>query len=153
MPKMTMHARTASTILSAVKSTLSSQGLSDVVVIGHSLGGAIALLDGVFLSIQLPGARVRVISYGMPRVGNEAFANFVDSQLKGDVFHVNNKEDPVPVLPPIDLGFHHPSGEVHIQDSGEWDLCSGALSVFLRLGMTRLIGPSLTFCATLFRSG
>ena len=140
-----MHARTASTILSAVKSTLSSQGLSEVIVVGHSLGGALALLDGLYLSLQLPGVAVNVISYGMPRVGNQAFANFVDSQLNGDVVHVNNREDPVPVLPPIALGFHHPSGEVHIQDSGEWDLCPGALSFFLRLCMARSIGSSLTF--------
>ncbi len=38
-----------------------------VAVVGHSLGGAIALLDGVYLDLQLPTASVSVISYGMPR--------------------------------------------------------------------------------------
>ena len=128
-----MHARTASTILPFVKSTLSSQGVSQVTVVGHSLGAALALLDGVYLSLQLPGVTVNVVNYGMPRVGNQAFANFVDSQLDGRVAHVINREVPVPVLPPIFLGFHHPSGEVHIQDSGAWDVCPGAPSFFPRL--------------------
>ncbi|KAF8493055.1 lipase [Russula emetica] len=120
------QASTASGILSAVQNTLSTRGLSSVTVVGHSLGAALALLDGVFFSLQLPeNVTVKVISYGMPRVGNQAFANFVDSQLSGRVTHVNNQEDPVPTVPGEFLGFHHPSGEIHIQDSGAWDACPG----------------------------
>jgi hypothetical protein len=120
-----MHPSTAPAILSAVQNSLSAQGLSSVTVVGHSLGAALALLDGVFFSLQLPeDVTVKVISYGMPRVGNKAFADFVDSRLS--VTHVNNREDPIPVLPPMFLGFHHPSGEIHILDSGEWDACPGA---------------------------
>ncbi|KAN0121614.1 Alpha/Beta hydrolase fold [Russula decolorans] len=108
------QASTASAILSAVQNTLSTQGLSSVTVVGHSLGGALALLDGVFFSLQLPkDVTVNVISYGMPRVGNQAFANFVDRQLSGRraVTHVNNREDPIPII--------------HILDSGAWDACPG----------------------------
>ena len=39
--------------------------------------------------------------------------------------HINNMEDPVPIVPGEDLGFVHPSGEVHIQDSGAWVACPG----------------------------
>ena len=139
-----MHARTASTILPFVKSTLSLQGASQVTVVGHSLGAALALLDVLSLSLQLPGVTVNVVYYSMPRVGNQAFANFVDSQLDGRVAHVINQEVPVPVLPPIFLGFHHPFGEVHIRDSGAWDVCPGAPSFFLRLGVALSIGFCLT---------
>ena len=121
-----MNPRTAPYILSAVQNTLSAEGISSVTVVGHSLGGALALLDGVFLSLQLSkDIKVKVIIYGMPRVGNKAFANFVDIQLSGLVTHVNNKEDPVPTVPGMFLKFHHPSGEIHIQDSGAWDACPG----------------------------
>jgi predicted lipase len=134
----TMNPSTASAILSAVQDTLSAKGTSSVTVVGHSLGGALALLDGVFLSLKLPSATVRVVSYGMPRVGNQAFANFVDSQLSGRVTHVNNEEDPIPTVPGIFLGFHHPSGEIHIQDSGAWDSCPGAF-LFCSLSLPGMV--------------
>jgi hypothetical protein len=34
-------------------------------------------------------------------------------------------EDPIPILPGMFLGFVHPAGEIHIQDSGAWDACPG----------------------------
>ena len=83
----------------------------------------------------------------MPRVGNQAFADFVDGQLSGLVTHVNNQEDPVPTLPGRFLGFHHVSGEIHIQDSGAWDNCPGA---FLSLPMPH--SPS-AICPSLFLEG
>ena len=118
---------TAPTILSYVKQTLTAHGVSSVTVVGHSLGAALALLDGVYLHLQLPSASVRVVGYGMPRVGNQDFANWVDSNLSGQVTHVNNEEDPIPILPGMSLGFVHPSGEVHITDSGTWENCPGEL--------------------------
>ena len=150
-----MNPRTASQILSAVQTTLSTRGTSSVTVVGHSLGAALALLDGLSLSLRLPSATVRVYGYGMPRVGNQAFANFVDSQLGGRLTHVNNKEDPIPIVPGRFLGFHHPSGEVHIQDSGAWDACPGAfpsLCLCLFLVWCSSIDRVLTL-RKLFRSG
>jgi hypothetical protein len=72
---------------------------------------------------------VKVVSYGMPRVGNQDFANFVDTKLHGQVTHINNQEDPIPVVPLIAMGFHHPSGEIHIANSGVWDVCPGVYSL------------------------
>ena len=39
--------------------------------------------------------------------------------------HINNRRDFVPVIPGEFLGYRHPSGEIHIEDSGEWIHCSG----------------------------
>jgi predicted lipase len=48
--------------------------------VGHSLGGALAALDAVFLALNLPsGSEVRGVTYGTPRVGNAAFAELLDS--------------------------------------------------------------------------
>ncbi|KAI0739453.1 lipase [Daedaleopsis nitida] len=118
------QSRSASAVLTAVKSALSKFGASKVTVTGHSLGAAIALLDAVFLHIQIPSAMIRFVGYGTPRVGNQKFANFVDS-LPVSVTHINNKKDIVPILPGRFLGYHHPSGEIHIQDSGAWFACPG----------------------------
>ncbi|EPQ56167.1 lipase [Gloeophyllum trabeum ATCC 11539] len=118
------QARSAPSVLAAVNSALSKYAASSVTVTGHSLGAAIALLDFVYLPLHLPaGTAVRMVGYGMPRVGNQAFADYVDAH--GGVTHVNNKKDPVPILPGRFLGFRHPSGEVHVQASGAWDACPG----------------------------
>lgn len=71
-----------------------------------------------------------MVAYGLPRVGNQAFADYVDQHITilsggAGLVRINNKEDPVPILPGMFLGFHHPSGEIHIQDSGAWDACPG----------------------------
>ncbi|KAH9074973.1 lipase class 3 family protein [Lactarius deliciosus] len=119
---------TAPKILSYVQQTLgvSVHGASSVTVVGHSLGAALSLLDGLYLRFHLNATvDVQVIGYGMPRVGNKAFADWVDAHLGGQVTHINNRRDPVPILPPRLLGFHHASGEVHITDSGTWESCPG----------------------------
>ncbi|KAI0353775.1 lipase [Trametes cingulata] len=118
------HSRSAPHILDAVQLAMSRFGATAVTVVGHSLGAAISLLDAVYLPLHLPDATVRYIGYGLPRVGNSAFAKYVDS-LPISVTHVTNREDPIPVLPPMALGFHHPSGEVHIRPSNDWVACPG----------------------------
>ncbi|KAK0466790.1 alpha/beta-hydrolase [Desarmillaria tabescens] len=117
------QADAAEIILSYVEMAMSTYSTNSVTAIGHSLGGAIALLDGVYLDLQLPSASVSVVSYGMPRVGNQAFADYVDANV--NVTHVNNKKDPVPILPWREIGYHHCSGEKHITDSNEWVNCPG----------------------------
>ncbi len=44
-----------------------------IVVIGHSLGGAVAQLAALWATLQFPRADVRAITFGSPRVGNKAF--------------------------------------------------------------------------------
>lgn len=38
---------------------------------------------------------------------------------------INNMEDPIPIVPGRFLGFHHPSGEIHITDANVWEACPG----------------------------
>ncbi|OJT05267.1 Lipase [Trametes pubescens] len=116
--------RSATDVLAAVKVALAQFGTNKITVTGHSLGAAIGLVDSVFLHLQLPGQTVRFVGYGQPRVANQAFADYIDT-LPISVTHVNNMEDFVPILPGRFLGYHHTSGEVHIQDSGSWTVCPG----------------------------
>ncbi|KAH9851867.1 lipase, partial [Lenzites betulinus] len=118
------QAETSSAVLQAVQSTMATFGTNNIVTTGHSLGAAISLLDAIFLSLHIPSATIKFVGYGLPRVGNQAFADYVDAQ-PFSVTHINNKEDIVPILPGLFLGFHHPSGEMHIQDSGAWLACPG----------------------------
>jgi len=47
--------------------------------------------------LHISNVSFRVITYGMPRVGNQDFANYVDAHMS--VTHINNKEDLVPIVP------------------------------------------------------
>ncbi|KAJ7885990.1 lipase class 3 family protein [Mycena leptocephala] len=118
------HAKTAEAILTAVNTTLNTYNTNRVTVIGHSLGAALALLDSVYLSLHLPTTNLTTIGYGLPRVGNKDFADYVDAHNLS-LTRITNRKDPVPGVPEQVLGYEHPSGEIHIQDTGTWNLCPG----------------------------
>jgi pimeloyl-ACP methyl ester carboxylesterase len=64
------HQLTAATILAAVKQVIAERSATKVTTVGHSLGGALAVLDGLYLRLNLP-ANVQVVTrtFGQPRVG------------------------------------------------------------------------------------
>jgi predicted lipase len=140
------HARTASTVMANVKKIISEKGassvtlvstvlplslfFSDMLQIGHSLGGALALLDTAFMAQNLPTSMpIKMVTYGMPRVGNPAFASYISSIPRVSLTHINNDHDPIPIVPGRFLGFAHPIGEVHITNDdkidGTWVNCPG----------------------------
>ncbi|KIK67315.1 hypothetical protein GYMLUDRAFT_238620 [Collybiopsis luxurians FD-317 M1] len=119
------HAKTASAILGAVKSLMSSKNTKNVVAVGHSLGGALAELDSLFLALNLPsGTNVSAITYGTPRVGNPAFAGLIDQHVPS-FKHINNEDDLIPIVPGRFLGYAHPAGEIHILSPGNAVACPG----------------------------
>ncbi|KAK1236058.1 hypothetical protein PQX77_000698 [Marasmius sp. AFHP31] len=118
------HADNAVRVLEAVKSTLADNSASSVKVVGHSLGAALAILNTLYLRLQLDSSiSVEMIGYGSPRVGNSAFADFAESQIK--MTRINNKRDIVPVLPPRLVGYTHAIGEIHIKEDNTWASCPG----------------------------
>ena len=88
-------------------SARSSTGFPGCIIFQNSLLGALNFTNTHYL-----------------KVGNQAFANYVDAHVTS-LTHVNNKQDPVPILPGLLLGYHHPSGEVHIDKSNAWMSCPG----------------------------
>jgi len=119
------HAKTADAIFGAVQSLLSNGSVTSVTTVGHSLGGALAILEAMSLRLRLPSSvTVSARTFGAPRVGDAGFANFFDSQVS-DIQRTNNKQDLVPILPPQLLGFQHPAGEVHILADDSVVACSG----------------------------
>jgi len=118
------QARSGPDVLAAVRKAMITYGVTDVTMVGHSLGSAIALIDSVYLPLHLPSTTTfRTVGYGQPRVGNQAFVDYIDANC--DVTHINNKEDVVPTLPSQSLGFVHTSGEIHIEDDNSWKACPG----------------------------
>ncbi|KAI0269943.1 alpha/beta-hydrolase [Gloeopeniophorella convolvens] len=120
------HKKTAPQILDEVRRLMAQHRSKDVILIGHSLGGALAELDTLFMKLNLPaGTRIRGVTFGTPRVGNEAWSSFFDSQI-AEFTRMNNKRDLVPTVPGRLLGFMHPRGEVHIDSNGLAVACPGA---------------------------
>ncbi|OMP11470.1 Lipase, class 3 [Corchorus capsularis] len=69
-------------------------------ITGHSLGGALALLNAYEAAAIFPGLPVSVISFGAPRVGNSAFREELD-ELGVKTLRVVIKQDLVPRMPGI----------------------------------------------------
>ncbi|KAF9456174.1 Alpha/Beta hydrolase protein [Collybia nuda] len=116
--------QSATQVLEAVKTAMANSGFKKVTVAGHSLGAAIALISSAHLALHLPSdTTFRTIVYGLPRVGNKAFADYMDAHA--NVSHINNKSDLVPEFPDRILGYVHPKGELHIVNSGAWVDCPG----------------------------
>ncbi|ETW81949.1 Lipase, class 3 [Heterobasidion irregulare TC 32-1] len=119
------HEKTASQILTEVKRLMATHRTTNVTLIGHSLGGALAELDSLFMKLNLPmGTTIKGVTYGTPRVGNSKFVTLFDQQVS-DFTRVNNKSDLVPIIPGRFLGFAHPHGEVHIVEPGNAVSCPG----------------------------
>ena len=112
-------------IVYSSSSSLSSHNDADT-----QTGAAIGLLDAIYLPLHIPNITTRFVGYGLPRVGNMHFADYVDAQRPAvSVTRINNKKDIVPLLPGRFLGFRHPSGEVHLDEGGAWLACPGRSSL------------------------
>ncbi|KAF4637584.1 hypothetical protein G7Y89_g505 [Cudoniella acicularis] len=87
-----------------VTAALASHPDYKVIVTGHSLGAAIAALLATM--IRNAGTNVDLYNYGQPHLGTTDIANYIQSQApsKGSNFRVTHFNDPVPQLPPHDLG-------------------------------------------------
>ncbi|KEP48780.1 lipase [Rhizoctonia solani 123E] len=119
------HASTASAVLAAVKKVITDKGAIKVTTVGHSLGGAIAALDALYLKKNLPSTiSIKAVTYGQPRVGNQEFADLTDKEIT-DFSRITNLKDDIPIVPGRGLGYHHSSGEKHIKSTGIWNACVG----------------------------
>ncbi|KAJ3912214.1 Alpha/Beta hydrolase protein [Lentinula edodes] len=81
--------------------------IKTIVTSGHSLGGALATLSAISANQRFPQCRVITYSYGAPRTGNKAFAEFVNKSLGENAFRVVHTHDGVPTMIPQSLGYHH----------------------------------------------
>ncbi|KAF7164530.1 hypothetical protein CNMCM5623_009027 [Aspergillus felis] len=81
-----------------------------VVVVGHSLSAAIASLTAADLRTQNYNAIL--YAYAAPRVANKPLAKFITDQ--GNNYRFTHRDDPVPKLPLLTMGYVHISPEYYI---------------------------------------
>lgn len=46
------------------------------------MGGALAHLDALSIRLQMPLVQLKVVTYGLPRVGNPAYAQYFDLMVR-----------------------------------------------------------------------
>jgi len=116
-------------ILEIIEPALRKYSGADLVIIGHSLGGALATIAATEMYFDLQSsssvpANLIVYTYGSPRVGNIIYAGLYN-QLVNTTWRVTHYEDPVPHLPPIWMGFYHNVQEVwYNEENSVYTLCN-----------------------------
>ena len=86
-------------------------GAKEVLVCGHSLGGAVGTLCSVDVAMQEASVIVSQMTFGSPRVGNKRFAQLFNREV--DVsYRIVNKRDIIPCTPPRIKRCAFPGGRV-----------------------------------------
>jgi pimeloyl-ACP methyl ester carboxylesterase len=92
------------------------EGARDILVTGHSLGGALAMLCASEFAYLCPEYRVRCIIFGAPRVGNPAFVSGVENQRNLSILRIQNRYDLVPCIP--FFGYRHTTTVLNMRTPG-----------------------------------
>ena len=79
--------------------------LYSLVITGHSLGGAIATLCAFDLAKKYPYLKIKVITFGSPRVGNKKFMEIYNSLENINHYRYETHLDPVTKIPYF--GYYH----------------------------------------------
>ncbi|KAA8652263.1 hypothetical protein EYZ11_004585 [Aspergillus tanneri] len=130
-PNCTVHAgfmtswrNTRDTVLHHVSVARERYPDYELILVGHSLGGAVAALAG--LEMQLRGWAPQVTTFGEPKIGNGNFVRFLNAmfglndaeRLSDDrqwrFRRVTHIHDPVPLLPLDKWGYEMHAGEMFI---------------------------------------
>ncbi|RAR12769.1 lipase precursor [Stemphylium lycopersici] len=113
---------TRKVILPHVAEALEKYPNYKLVLVGHSLGGAVATLAG--LDFKARGWDPHVTTFGEPRLGNKEFNTYIDDRFNLTADHDHNKihrvthvGDPVPLLPLSEWGFSMHREEIFISES------------------------------------
>ena len=123
-------------------------GCDDLLVTGHSLGGALAVIAGPDIAKNLTPALVpELITFAGPAAGLADFAHFFDLVIPS-CYRVVNFWDVVPRLPPqIPIGLYEQSGTlVHIDAGFALPVDAHSLEKSYVPGLLKLLPPGYT-CA------
>ncbi|KAG8883891.1 hypothetical protein FRB97_005729 [Tulasnella sp. 331] len=104
---------TAATILAGVKTIVSARASSKITVVGHSLGSALSNLYSVHLNLRIPSSTIKIVTFGEPGVGNQAWAEDAGTF---DLTSFTYNDGPIPTLS---------EGEIHIKAAGMWNARAG----------------------------
>ncbi|KZF24362.1 alpha/beta-hydrolase [Xylona heveae TC161] len=114
-------------VLAAVEAAASAHPSYQVVVTGHSLGGAIA--DFAAAELRKAGYNAALYTFGSPRIAPAPLSDYITNNPGAGNYRVTHYDDPVPRLPPLLLGFVHISPEYWITTGNEVPVTPGVIEV------------------------
>ncbi len=88
-----------------------SRAKTPLLITGHSLGGALAMLFADWLN-RNGHLFSAVYTFGQPRIGNGTFARVYNAGLRQISFRFVHEEDIVPRIPGVLLGYRHAGQEI-----------------------------------------
>ncbi|KAL2912567.1 hypothetical protein HK105_207966 [Polyrhizophydium stewartii] len=115
------------TVQTAITDALAKNPGFSVNFVGHSLGGALASFAAVdYLNLHgtSNAANTFIYTYGQPRAGNTAWANYFSSLPFASVSRVTRQQDIVPHLPPTSFSYRHTKQEFGILADGSVVSCT-----------------------------
>ncbi|KAI9014885.1 Alpha/Beta hydrolase protein [Gaertneriomyces semiglobifer] len=133
-----------STVRETVKSLLEGPARGYTVnIVGHSMGGAIGIIAAIdlydFLGTSM-GDRIKVFTFGEPRVGNKMWADWVYTlPFSKNIFRVTHDDDVIPLIPPRFLGFQHHRAEHWLDGRGRLSQCDDSVSEAAACAATTII--------------
>lgn len=101
----------SSGIVSQVRRLLELFPSANVTITGHSLGGAVASLCGLYFSIVEHIPVYDLYTFGKPRVGDKNYTELIQTAIP-HIYRITHYYDPVPHVPQIRQGFAHAPQEV-----------------------------------------
>lgn len=81
-----------------------------VFITGHSLGGAMAIITGLLIPVDMPPLDVNVVTFGSPKIGDNDFVNKANSLPVSIKRYVNQSD----IVPKIHPKFQHVGQEKYI---------------------------------------
>jgi hypothetical protein len=89
-----------------------------ITVLGHSLGGAMAVLAAVDIKRNFGKTNVDVCTFGSPRVGKIGFRKNFNKEIR-QCFRLVNQFDVVPRVPSVITGWNHTGEEIEVDGNVE----------------------------------
>lgn len=111
--------------MGALNQILKYHPRAKIILTGHSLGAALATFAAVHLRLEakIPAEDITFYTFGSPRTGNQAWADFFYSLYPaGQTQRVVHYNDIVPHLPQSTFGFTHIGDEVWFNKNSNTDV-------------------------------
>jgi triacylglycerol lipase len=92
----------------------------EIIVTGHSLGGALATICSGDFKNNFPGKNISCVTFGSPRIGGNAFAKRFNELMPDSLRYVYGS-DTVTKFPPIYIHYKHVSTKVQLGKLSKWE--------------------------------